>query len=266
MKTKYLFLAVIFAVAFSGLVSAQDLINAVKTGNINKVRELLPYPNIDERDEENYYTAYLWAADKGYPEIAELLLKNGAEPNALATNVPFKNLGGGLLIWAGDIMGAKSAAVLAQEKGHDDLIDFFLSKGNIDYDLRAAVMCNNPVVAEKALKLGADPDFMVNMVGRRITVSAAEIALKTGFDDILNILLEYDADITLAYANSFVYDDADKYEQVWEKLLEKGAELNPEYEDDNYDKMTLLRFAQDKAKYEGREKLDFLINHGVRSE
>ena len=127
MKIKYSVLTIIFILICNSLLPAQDLINAVKTGSIKKVKKLLPYNSIDEKDENNY-TAYHWAAILGNQEIAELLLENGAEPNALATDAPFKNAGGGILIWGGDIMGAKSAAVLAEENGHDDLIDFFFPK------------------------------------------------------------------------------------------------------------------------------------------
>ena len=263
MKVKFLFLTVVFAFACTGLLPAQDLINAVKTGKIKKVSRLLPYDNIDEKDENNY-TAYHWAAILGNQEIAELLLENGAEPNALVTDVPFKNAGGGVLIWGGDIMGAKSAAVLADENGHSDLVDFFLSKGNIDYDLRAAVMCNNPIVEEKALKLGADPDMYVNLGGRKIIVTAAEVALATGSDKCMDILLENGADISTAFASSLIYDRFSQYNKVWEKLLEKGAEINPIFEDTNHSQDTLFNIIQHVChKYGDYSKTRFLIDHGV---
>lgn len=267
MKIKFLLLTIIFTFIGTGLLPAQDLINAVKSGSIEQVEKLLPYENMDETDENNF-TAYHWTAISGNKEIAELLLENGAEPNALATDVPFKNAGGGVLIWGGDIMGAKSAAVLAEENGHSDLVDFFLSKGNIDYGLRAAVMCNNPIVEEKALKLGADPDMYVNLGGRRIIVTAAEVALATGSDECMDILLENGADISTAFASSLIYDRFSTYHEVWEKLLKKGAEVNPIFKDPNHPQDTLFNIVKhkhDEYKYDGRyyNKFKFLVDHGA---
>ncbi|MBQ3933806.1 MAG: ankyrin repeat domain-containing protein, partial [Elusimicrobiaceae bacterium] len=88
MKLRYLFLIIIFIFAVPVL-PAQDLINAVKSGKIERVKKLLPYENMEEKDENNY-TAYHWTAILGLKDIAILLLENGAEPNALVTDVPSK--------------------------------------------------------------------------------------------------------------------------------------------------------------------------------
>ena len=257
MKIKFLFL-LLFALISSVNLAAQDLIEAVKSGNINKVKALLPYEDIEERDENNY-TAYHWTAIKGYADIAQLLLKNDASPNMLATDVHYVKLEDGWLIWAGDVTGAPDAAVLAQENGKEDLVDFYLKKGNIDYHLRTAIMCDNKEVMERALELGANPNAEVSMTGERIIVTAVKRSLKGGSDDLIEVLLDHDADISAAFANSFIYGKMERDTKVWEKLLDMGAKIDQEYHDQNYDD-TLLEFAFEEDLY---GKFNFLIRHGA---
>lgn len=268
MKIKSVFLTLIFTFICANFLFAQSLINAVKSGDIGQVKKLLPYDNMEEKDANNL-TAYHWTAVMGRTDMAELLLLNGSNPNYLVTDVKAKDLGDGDLLWAGNIIGAPDAAVLAEENGSSyDLIDFYLSKGSIDTHLRTAIMCDNAIVAKRALELGADPDFMVNFAGRRLIVSAAEVALLTGSDRGIDILLKYGADISTAFAHSVIYDRFSEYNEVWEKLLEKGASINPIYEDDRYPQDTLFNIIKRGDKYGNRDsnKFNFLIDHGVNSD
>ncbi|MBQ2313136.1 MAG: ankyrin repeat domain-containing protein, partial [Elusimicrobiaceae bacterium] len=256
MKLRYLFLIIIFIFAVPVL-PAQDLINAVKSGKIERVKKLLPYENMEEKDENNY-TAYHWTAILGLKDIAILLLENGAEPNALVTDVPSKKISGGNIIWAGDISGAPSAPIIAQESGNNKLIDFYLSQGKIDLHLRSAVMCDNAVVTEKALKAGANPNMMINMAGDRILTAAIESSLGSGSDTIVDILKKYGADISAAFATSFVYGYVSENSATWEKMIKKGAKVNQQYHDGNYnDTLLSIAFKEDK------DKLNFLVKHGA---
>ena len=259
MKSKIL-LFVIFVLALFENLAAQALIDAVKSGDIEKVRELLPYEEMEEIDSE-YYTAYHWTAILGRTDMAELLLENGAEPNMFATDKAqyrkMKNTG--QLIWAGDLTGARDAAVLAEENGNDELIDFYLSKGDIDRHLISAVMCENKKVAKKALDFGADANTYVNRAGGRIIEAAVKLSLQSGTDELIDVLLENGADISLAFAASFVYGNEINDAEIWEKMLDKGAKIDQEYEDSNYDD-SLLGFA---FKDYREAKFNFLLSHGA---
>ena len=273
MKIKYLFLIAVFTIAFPSLLSAQDLINAIKSGDRKQVEKILSNGNIKElekeRDEYNY-NAYHLTVIPGDKRMAELLLEKGFNPDYLITDVPYKDLGKGLILYAGDITGAPDAAVLAavlaetaerkDRKNRYDLVDFYVSKGNIDKHLRTAIMCNNLVVAEKALKAGANPNMGINMAGERILVPAIRFSLENGSDELIDILVKYGADMSEAFANSFIYGNIDEDGEVWEKMLEKGARIDYQYHDGNYD-TTPISFASKKD----REKLNFLMQHGAES-
>ena len=257
MKIKSLFLTIIFIFVCSCFLPAQDLINAVKSGDITQVQQLLPYSNMEEKDENNY-TAYHWTAILGLKNIASLLLKNGAEPNALVTDIHSKKLPNGNIIWIGDLTDAPSAAVLAEENDNNNLIDFFLSQGKIDIHLKSAVMCNNKVVTERALKAGADPNISINMAGDRILTSAIKLSLENGSDEIVDILIKNGADISIAFGSSFILGNVQENSEIWEKMLNKGANINQTYHDINHN-TNLLSFAFKKDK----DKLDFLVKHGA---
>lgn len=260
MKLKYLLLIIIFVFAVPVL-PAQDLISAVKNGDIKQVERILSYVNIKEAEmdkDENNCNAYHWTAILGFKNIAELLIEKGFNPDYLVTDVPSKDLGKGLILYAGDITGAPDAAVLAEVNGNGNLVDFYLSKGNLDKHLRTAIMCDNPVVAEQALKAGANPNMGVNMAGEKILAQAVKLSLDSGSDELVNLLIKYGADISAAFASSFIYGTIEEDGEVWERLLDKGARMDQEYHDGNY-KTTPLSFAAKKD----REKLEFLIQHGA---
>ena len=259
MKIKSLLLTISFIFICTGLLPAQDLINAVKTGDIKEVRKLLPYSNMEERDEFNC-TPYHWTAILGYREIAELLLYNSedlkydADPNALVIDP--KNLSriDGKTIYTGSVMGAPSAPVLAQENKKDNLIDFFLSQGDIDLHLRSAVMCDNKVVTERAIEKGGDPNMMINMGGERLLSPAIKLSFESGSEEIVDALIRKGADVSAAFLSSFVNGNTKEDSAVWEKLLDKGANINQKFKKD-----TLSSFAYKKDI----NKLDFLVKHGV---
>lgn len=257
MKIKSLLFTFMFTFICAGLLPAQDLINAVKTGSIKEVKKLLPYENMEEKDENNC-TAYHWTAILGDKKMAELLLQNGADPNALVTDIPSKRISANETIYAGSVMGAPSAAVLAEENGNNKLIDFFLSKGNINKHLRSAVMCDNKVVTGKAIKAGGDPNMSINMAGDRLLTAAIELSFDSGSDEMIDTLIENGADISAAFGSSFVYGSVAEDSKTWEKMLDKGADINQTFHDNNYD-TTLPAFAYKKDS----KKLDFLVKHGV---
>ena len=257
MKIKSFVLSIISIIICTAVLPAQDLINAVKSGDIHKVEDLLPYDDMEEKDSNNY-TAYHWTAILGYKDIAGLLLENGAEPNNLATDVQYRKLRSGELMWAGDVVGAKSAAVLAEENDNEDLVDYYISQGNVNEGLTAAVNCSNKVVTEKALEAGADPNYIFDMAGNRILLLAVRLSLQSGEDDVVDILLDHKAKPFDAFANSFIYGTEKEDSKVWEKIIDMGIDVNQTYYDRNEGDINLLFFAYNKDF----GKLKFLVEHG----
>ncbi|WP_265039233.1 ankyrin repeat domain-containing protein [Wolbachia endosymbiont (group A) of Yponomeuta plumbellus] len=90
----------------------KELLTAVQDGDLNKVKSLISRnANVNNRDKYSW-TPLHWAAYKGHLEVAEFLVKKGADINA-ADKGPY---------------GKKSIHVAA-ENNSKDIIEFFLSKG-----------------------------------------------------------------------------------------------------------------------------------------
>ncbi|WP_425385027.1 ankyrin repeat domain-containing protein [Wolbachia endosymbiont (group B) of Schoenobius gigantella] len=90
----------------------KELLTAVQNGDLNKVKSLISRnANVNTRDKYSW-TPLHWAAYKGHLEVAEFLVKKGADINA-ADKGPY---------------GKKSIHVAA-ENNSKDIIEFFLSKG-----------------------------------------------------------------------------------------------------------------------------------------
>ncbi|MDG7052918.1 MAG: ankyrin repeat domain-containing protein, partial [Wolbachia endosymbiont of Alcedoecus sp.] len=90
----------------------KELLTAVQNGDLNKVKSLISRSaNVNTRDKYSW-TPLHWAAYKGHLEVAEFLVKKGADINA-ADKGPY---------------GKKSIHVAA-ENNSKDIIEFFLSEG-----------------------------------------------------------------------------------------------------------------------------------------
>ncbi|MCL4361833.1 ankyrin repeat domain-containing protein [Candidatus Dependentiae bacterium] len=86
----FVFLSNLFAMDFT-----KELMQSAKNGNIEKIQKILMSGfDINTRDPNNRHTALIWAARKGYKDIVELLLNEGADINATT------NLGMTALAWA----------------------------------------------------------------------------------------------------------------------------------------------------------------------
>ena len=183
MKSKIVIPFTLFIFLISGYTFAQDLIDAVKSGDINAVRELLPYSNMEEKDDDAY-TAYHWTAVLGRTDIANLLLENGANPNALTTFAESKNMDTLNIIRSSSIaddMTSKDAAVIAAEEHNNDenLVNYYLSKGRMFLHLSTAVRCGNIFVTKQLLENGVDPnEEIIDAVGRHVLYEAVKIFLK----------------------------------------------------------------------------------------
>lgn len=259
MKNKIVIPFTLFIFLISGYTFAQDLINAIKSGDINAVRELLPYSNMEEKDDDAY-TAYHWTAILGRTDIADLLLANGANPNALTTFSGSAMKGGRstTLESVEDSMTSKDAVILAAEENNNDinLVNYYLSKGRMTSHLLAAVRCGNAFVTEQALSNGADVNTPINWQ-QQVLYDAVDIHLNYGGpEEIVDILLEHGADASTELDVALVNGYGD--ENLWAYLIDKGAKIKALSEDDNTERTSLLLYQKKPRKH-----LDFLIKNGV---
>lgn len=238
---------------------SQDLINAVKSGNIERLQELLPYRNMEERD-ANAYTAYHWTAILGRTDIADLLLQNGSNPNALTTFAKTSIKGGYSETQESlqESMTSKDAVILAAENNNNDenLVDYYISKGRMESHLLAAVRCGNIFVTEYALAKGADANTPISF-DQRVVYDAADAAFNYGGkEEIVDILIENGADLSEQLDIAIIHGYGN--EKLWAYLISKGAELRPLSEDGNTDDTSLLLYQKN-----ARGHLKFFIDNGI---
>ncbi len=259
MKSKIITLFTLCMFLISGYSFSQDLINAVKSGDINAVRELLPYSNMEEKDDDAY-TAYHWTAILGRTDIADLLLEYGANPNALTTFAR-TNIKGGYSETQESLqesMTSKDAVILAAENNNNDenLVDYYISKGRMESHFLAAVRCGNIFVTEFALAKGADVNTEISFL-QTVVYDAADAALNYGGkEEIVDILIENGADLSKELDTAIVKGIGN--ERMWQYLMNKGAELRPLLENDNTDDTSLLLYQKN-----ARGHLKFFIDNGI---
>jgi len=147
------FSLIVMIVMMTRAIEASEILEAVKKGNIAKVKTLLSknIKLIDERD-KNKWTLLHWAAIGGYKEIAELLISKGADVNAQNEfdETP--------LHWA---VGRGPKIIDERKK---DLVELLISKGAdinakdkfIATPLHYAVRCGNNEIAKLLILKGAD--------------------------------------------------------------------------------------------------------------
>ncbi len=77
-------LAAAAALSFSGSVEAQDLIQAVKAGRLDKVEDILEaHPELLDAADPAGYTPLRWAGIRNQGSIAAFLVRGGADPNTV---------------------------------------------------------------------------------------------------------------------------------------------------------------------------------------
>ena len=73
---------VILVVSLSGVsIYSMDIFNAAKTGNVNRVRELIAAGADVNQQDNNGYTPLHWAAENGHQTVVQALIAAGANVN-----------------------------------------------------------------------------------------------------------------------------------------------------------------------------------------
>lgn len=96
--------------------SEMELVEAVKSGNMEAVRELLESGAEVGRQNKQGWTALNWAAAKGSVELIELLLRHGADPTAVGRDLRTPSM---IALAAGQAEAAKVLRRAEAEKGGD---------------------------------------------------------------------------------------------------------------------------------------------------
>lgn len=164
-------------------------------------------------------TPLIWATYSCHFDIVELLLRNGANPNALGAQ-----LGSALRIAA--FYGKETVVELLLEKGAD--VNLAIPKYGCA--LRAATLLRREHggIVKRLLDRGADIDRAVDGCG-----TALEAAAETGQTDLVNLLLKRGADVNkhggtfgCALGAAIVYSyRGSKYHEIVSTLLDAGADI-----------------------------------------
>ena len=277
MKLK-LFILFAFSFIFALAANAQSLIEAVKAGNITdeEFEQLIESSSNEEKD-----AAYLETAKVCDTGMAQKLLAAGANANADTENnlyrqnnnmdsMEYKEKSGLRVSFGRDPRTIKTAAILAKNC-EDEVIDFYIDKSPKQYSFKCAVCSDELEIAQKiADKYDiTTQDFAKNRV---LLYWAVRNSLENGSDEMLDLLLEEGADIDAAFGDDFLSrkqgsykfsdeetDNGEEYaKQMWERFIEKGADVNKEYGDINVRKQPLIKHVINDPK-----KVKFLVDHGL---
>lgn len=204
-------LALLFIMMFSIQVHAGELHDAVKNGDIVKVRQLLERGADVNARNENGTTPLHFAARYGNTDIAKLLIERGADVNAKKEGTP--------LHWAIYHRNTDIAKLLI-EKGAD------LNALDESYNtpIEEVVILGRIEVAKLLIEKGADINSMLNM------------AASSRYTDIAKLLIEKGADVNARDngQRTPLHNTAFSGNTDMAKLLmEKGADVNVK---DGYDK------------------------------
>lgn len=174
------FVALLALAAPAGAATPDDLLEAVRRGDLTGVKAALDAGVAVDTPFRYERTALSFAADRGNLEIARLLLERGADPNKKDSFY-----GATPMTWASDKAnvamarlliehGAQAGADLlddAVDKGSSELVTLALEKAKLGADdlsgaLAAATEAKNDVIVEQLRKAGALPlkpaDFVVD--------------------------------------------------------------------------------------------------------
>lgn len=162
-----------------GILGAQDLIRAVKSGRMDRIEQILDdNPVLLDRPDEAGYTPLRWAGIRNQGRIALLLVSSGADPNTVGWD------GGTPLHGAAHHDDAEVVEALL-EAGADVSIRNQWGRS----PLHVAARRNCAAVAELLLAAGADPNL-----GTSEGWTPLGVAYRAGHPEMVKLLLAHGAD------------------------------------------------------------------------
>ena len=180
------FIAFLILLAWSNLVLAGEIHEAVKNNDVAKVSSLIKSsPNLVFSKDGDGFTPLHLAAANGYTKMAELLLASKADANAKDNN-------GSTPLHQAASAGAEHSALLEVLIAHK--ADVNAADANGLTPLHYASLADNATAAKVLLIHGARPDVRDRVDGNTPLI----IAVGKGYMDVAEVLLANGADVNAA--------------------------------------------------------------------
>lgn len=223
-------------------------IQAVKLGNIEKVKHHLDAGTKPDDKQGGKYTALFFASAKGRQKIAELLLVKGADVNALG-------------------QGGWTPLMAAAFHGHVSLVNLLiLHKSNLElrnYEGKTALMFavenHQPLVASALINAGANINAHVHGK-KRGGINVLALAIKLRSHECLDVLLKAGVNVNNvdAEGNTPLIQAAILNDQIaMSKLIGKRASVN------RIDKANGNSVLHSIAPFANQETINLLLENGV---
>ena len=218
----------------------KSLQEAAAEGNIEMVRSIIVQGTVVDNREDGYRkTALQRATISGHKEIVELLLANGANPDArdnyFASSLHYAAQNGHkdiveLLVTHGADINAKNsegktALDVALDRNQKDIVELLVAKGAEVSSIYVAARIGDLAKVRGFLEKGAD----VNMRDAQ-RKTALHIASANGHKEIVELLLANGADVNAGgYYNKTAaeYAMGADHREIVELLISKGADISP---------------------------------------
>ena len=164
------------------------------------VKSFLGIDNPNAVDATGINTALRYAVRMGHPQIATLLLNNGADLNQ--ANI----FGETVLYWAIQAGEDQFVDLLTRLRQQRVELDALITSGHYDTPLLLAVRQGNEKIVETLLRAGANPDL-----SDKHQVTPLMEASGRDYTEIVNLLLNAGADPDLRDSRGRTAEDYDKY-------------------------------------------------------
>ncbi len=195
-----------------------QLIEGVQAGDISTVvKALKAGADVNNARDEDGVMALLYAIKNNHKDIAELLLRYGADVNAQSAK---QNNG-------------PTALMLASDRGHKDIVELLLKYGarvNIQDNYGStALMCAAFQGHRDIVKLLSNHGVHINAQSRGGSRTALIVATSKGHKDVVALLLNAEADVNVQDNNgntALWYAARHGYKDIVTMLINAGADIN----------------------------------------